>query len=445
MTRSTLEAERPATDSFLDHSTLAAKEPNHFARLYNESKRKGKRHIRILDSTLREGEQHTCVSFNIKQRTRIAWMLDQFGVDQIEISPIISPDHERATKTLIKASFDADIVAQCRALKSDIDVALRCNAKWVVTYLGISDIHLTSKLRITRQQALERAVESVDYMKAHGLLARFGLEDASRADPKFLREICKAVSDAGVDRIGIPDTVGIMRPRGMYNLVKMIRSVVDTPLDVHCHNDLGLALANSLAGVDAGAEQIHVTVDGIGERNGIPSLAETAVALKLFYNSRNDFKLDMLKDLSKLVEQYTGIKTPESKPLVGESAFKHKAGTHLAAVLKNPAAYEIVQPVMVGNRRKIVFGELAGKNGTAFLLSLLGLESKASDAERLAHELKELRMGDVLEIFLDAKLEKTVIRYISAGKARALQKLLEQTSVQKVRASNARKESLRPL
>jgi len=445
MKKSRLEAEKPATDSFLVHSILAAQDPNHFANLYNESTRKGKRHMKILDSTLREGEQRTRVSFNIKQRMRIAWMLDQFGVDQIEISPVISPDHEKATKTLIKAGYDADIVAQCRALKSDIDVALRCDVKWVVTYLGVSDIHLTSKLRITRQEALDRAVESVDYVKAHGLMARFGLEDASRADPRFLTEICKAVRDAGVDRIGIPDTVGIMRPKGMYNLVKMIRNVVEIPLDVHCHNDLGLALANSLAGVDAGADQIHVTIDGIGERNGIASLAEIALALTLFYKSRNDFKLDMLKGLSKLVEQYTGIKTPESKPLVGESAFKHKAGTHLAAVLRNPRAYEIVQPVMVGNRRKIVFGELAGKNGAAFLLSLLGLESKVSDAERLARELKDLRMGDVLEIFLDAKLEKMVINYISAGKARALQKLLEQTSVQKVKASNARKETIQSL
>jgi 2-isopropylmalate synthase len=174
-----------------------------------------------------------------------------------------------------------------------------------------------------------------------------------------------------------------------------------------------LALSNALAGVDAGADQIHTTIDGFGERTGIPSLAETALALTLLYNSRNDFRLDMLKDLSKLLEQYTNIHTPESKPLVGESAFKHKAGTHLAAVLRNPAAYEIIEPRTVGNRRKIVFGELAGKNGTAFLLSLLGLESKVNDAEKFAHGLKELRMGDVLEIFLDEKMEQRIINYES--------------------------------
>ena len=394
---------------------LAMQDPNYFANVYNELQNNGNRHINILDSTLREGEQHPGVSFTNKHRIQIAWMLDYFGVDQIEISPIISRDHEEATKTIIKAGLSADIVGHCRALKQDIDVVLRCDAEWMAIYLGISDIHLSTKLRINRQQALERAVEAVDYMKAHGLKGRFTVEDASRADPEYLKEVCKAISDAGVDRISIPDTVGIMRPRGMYNIVKMIREVITIPLDVHCHNDIGLALANALAGVDAGADQIHVTIDGVGERTGIPSLAETVLALKLLYSAKNDFRLDMLKDLSRLLEQYTHIQTCESKPIVGESAFKHKAGTHLAAVLRNPAAYEIIEPRMVGNRRKIVFGELVGKSGTAFLLSMLGMEAKVNDAQRFAQGLKELRMGDVLEIFLDEKLEKRIINDESVG------------------------------
>ena len=394
---------------------LAMQDPNYFANLYNELDNNGIKHINILDSTLREGEQHPGVSFTNKHRIQIAWMLDYFGVDQIEISPIISRDHEEATKTIIKAGLSADIVAHCRTLKKDIDVALRCDAEWMAMYLGISDIHLSTKLRINRQEALERSVEAVDYMKAHGLKGRFTVEDASRADPVYLKNICKALSDAGVDRISIPDTVGIMRPKGMYNFVRTIREVINTPLDVHCHNDIGLALANALAGIDAGADQIHVTIDGVGERTGIPSLAETALALKLLYNSKNDYRLDMLKDLSRLIEQYTNIPTNESKPIVGESAFKHKAGTHLAAVLRDPAAYEIMEPRTVGNRRKIVFGELAGKNGAAFLLSLLGMEAKVGDAQKFAQGLKELRMGDVLEIFLDEKLEKRITNTKSVG------------------------------
>ncbi len=382
-------------------------DPNYYAMLYNNLN--GNKHIKILDSTLREGEQHPGVAFTVKQRVQIAWMLDYFGVDQIEISPVISKDHEEATKTIIKAGLKADIVAHCRAIKQDVDIALRCNANWVATYMGISDIHLRTKLKIGREEALSRAIEVVEYMKSHGLKCRFTLEDASRAEPEYLKRFAKELEKVKVDRISIPDTVGIMLPKGMYNLVKMIKDTITTPLDVHCHNDLGLALANALAGVDAGAEQIHVTIDGIGERNGIPALAEVAVILALIYKVRDDFRLDMLKDLSRLIEQYTNLKTPESKPLVGDSAFKHKAGTHLAAVLRDPSAYEIISPRKVGNRRKIVFGELAGKNGTLFLLKLLGLNGEISDAEKLATGLKELRMGDVLELVLDEELEQRII------------------------------------
>ncbi len=392
-------------------------DPNYYAMLYNNgfngnssSTTVAARRVSILDSTLREGEQHPGVSFTVKQRIQIAWMLDYFGVDQIEISPVISKDHEQATKMIIKAGLKADILAHCRAIKEDIDVALACDADWVATYMSVSDVQLRSKLKIGREEAFSRAMQVVDYIKAHGLKARFTLEDASRAEPEFLKSIAKAISNAGIERLSIPDTVGIMLPRGMYNLVSMVKDSIDprTKIDVHCHNDLGLALANALAGVDAGADQIHVTIDGIGERNGIPALAEVAVILTMLYRCRNDLRLDMLKDLSRLIEQYTGIKTPESKPIVGDSAFKHKAGTHLAAVLRDPRAYEIIDPRSVGNRRRIVFGELAGKNGAAFLLSILGLDTDFGRAERLAKGLKELRLGDVLEMYLDESMEERI-------------------------------------
>ena len=383
-------------------------DPNHYANLYNAYEQNPKK-IRILDSTLREGEQHPGVSFTTKQRIQIAWMLDYFGVDQIEISPIISKDHFDATKTIIKQGLKADIVSHGRALKEDIDISLKCDAKWAAAYLGISDIHLKDKLRITREEALKRAVETVEYAKSHGLKIRFTVEDGSRADPKFLIQVCKALEDAGVDRISLPDTVGIMKPIGMYNFVKKVRSEVKVPLDAHVHNDIGFALANAFAACDAGVDQIHTTIDGIGERTGIPSLAETAVALTYLYKSTNDFRLDMLVDLSRIIEQYTSIIPYDSKPIVGSTAYKHKAGTHLAAILRNPAAYEPIPPRVVGNRRKIVFGELAGKTGAAYLMSLLGLEKDKKQAKRVAMGLKNLRMGDLLEIPLADRLEKKII------------------------------------
>ena len=383
-------------------------DPNHYANLYNAYEQNPKK-IRILDSTLREGEQHPGVSFTKKQRIQIAWMLDYFGVDQIEISPIISKDHFDATKTIIKQGLKADIVSHGRALKEDIDISLKCDAKWAAAYLGISDIHLKDKLRITREEALKRAVETVEYAKSHGLKIRFTVEDGSRADPKFLIQVCKALEDAGVDRISLPDTVGIMKPIGMYNFVKKVRSEVKVPLDAHVHNDIGFALANAFAACDAGVDQIHTTIDGIGERTGIPSLAETAVALTYLYKSTNDFRLDMLVDLSRIIEQYTSIIPYDSKPIVGSTAYKHKAGTHLAAILRNPAAYEPIPPRVVGNRRKIVFGELAGKTGAAYLMSILGLEKDDKQAKKVSVGLKNLRMGDLLEIPLADSLEKKII------------------------------------
>jgi isopropylmalate/homocitrate/citramalate synthase len=391
--------------------SLKSDDPNHFAHQLNEPQLVAK-NIRILDSTLREGEQHPGVAFTIKQRIQIAWMLDSFGVDQIEISPVVSHDHFEATKTIIKQDLRADILAHVRAIKSDVDVAIDTGATWVATYMGISDIHLSAKLRISREEAKIRALEVADYIKSHGLKSRFTMEDASRTDPNFLIEMCKEMNSRGIERISIPDTVGIMRPHGMYNLVRMVCENIDlsrSSIDVHCHNDVGLALANALAGCEAGADQIHTTIDGLGERTGIPSLAETAVALTLIYKVPNNFRLHLLRDLSRTISDYTEIPTPESKPIVGDSAYKHKAGTHLAAILRNPSAYEILEPKIVGNRRKIVFGELAGKNGAAYLLSLLGLETSKGEAERMAKGLKELRMGDILELYLDERLESKIL------------------------------------
>ena len=391
--------------------SLESEDVNHYAHRYNESDI-DKRVITILDSTLREGEQHPGVSFTTKQRIQIAWMLDSFGVDQIEISPVISEEHFLSTKTILKQGLRADIIAHVRATKSDVDIAINCDATWVATYMGISDVHLSAKLKISREEAKIRALEVADYIKAHGLKARFTMEDASRTEPQFLVEMCKEMNKRGMERISIPDTVGIMRPRGMYNLVKMVYNNIDssrTSLDVHCHNDVGLALANGLAGCEAGANQIHTTIDGFGERTGIPTLAETAVALTLIYKSSNRLRLHMLKDLSRTVSQYTEMGIPESKPIVGDSAYKHKAGTHLAAILKNPSAYEILEPKTVGNRRKIVFGELAGKNGAAYLLSLLGLETDEHEAKTLARGMKDLRMGDIFELYLDDRLERKIL------------------------------------
>ncbi|MEM4297699.1 MAG: 2-isopropylmalate synthase [Nitrososphaerota archaeon] len=302
------------------------------------------------------------------------------------------------------------MILHVRALRSDIDIALRCDPEWIAIYHSVSDIHLQHKLRISREDAIRRSVDAVEYAKAHGLKLRFTLEDASRADPEFLRTVCKELEAVGVDRISVPDTVGIMRPQGMYNLVKTVRETVNVPLDFHCHNDLGLALAHSLSGLEAGASQIHVTIDGLGERVGIVSLAEAVMALKLIYGLDLKVRYEMLRELSELVQSYTGIRTPPSKPVVGDNAYRHKAGTHVAAVIRNPEAYEVIHPSFVGNKRRVIFGELSGKNGAAFLLRVLGLNPRLEDAEAVAKGLKSLRCGDLFELTLTEELEKEAVR-----------------------------------
>ncbi|GBC75456.1 2-isopropylmalate synthase [archaeon HR06] len=380
-----------------------------FAEYYNKSNHKA-RSVKILDSTLREGEQGSGIYFTLGQKVQIAWMLDYFGVDAIEISPIISKEHEEATTRIIKAGLKAKIVAHLRALPSDIDVALKCDAKCIAMYHSVSDLHLNYKLRVSREKALERMVKAIDYAKAHGLELRMTMEDASRADPAFLLKACKVVEEAKADRISIPDTVGVMKPSGMYNLVKMVKEKIRIPIDVHCHNDLGLALANSLAGYEAGADQIHVTVNGIGERVGITSLDELVMALKVLYNLDLKVRYEMLKELSETIAHYAKIKIQSSKPLVGENAYKHKAGTHIAAVIRNPQAYEVIPPSFIGNKRKLIFGELSGKNGAAFLMKILGLDPNPELAIKLAKGLKDLRIGDLFEIEFSEDLEREVLK-----------------------------------
>ncbi len=367
------------------------------------------RKVKILDSTLREGEQSPGISFTTKQRLQIGWMLDYFGVDAIEISPIVSESHLESCKKLIRAGLSAQIVAHGRTLKEDIDLALSCGASFYAMYHSISDIHLKYKLKVTREQALQRTIEAVEYAKAHGLGVRVTLEDASRADPGFARAFARAIYEAGTDRISVPDTVGAMRPAGMYRLVSNIREAVPIPIDVHCHNDLGLALPNALAGYEAGADQIHTTIGGVGERTGITDLAQLTVALYFLYGLNLNVRYQMIRDLYLMLEEYTSYKVPASAPVIGTNAYKHKAGTHIAAILNSPHAYELVPPEFTGNKRRVVFGDLLGKNGSLFLMKMLGLNADESMAKSLAAGVKKLQAGDLFELELNEELIKRIM------------------------------------
>ncbi|MDG6906659.1 MAG: 2-isopropylmalate synthase [Nitrososphaerota archaeon] len=385
-------------------------EANYYANQLNSKDRpENMREIRVLDSTLREGEQGVGISFTKRQRLQIAWMLDYFGVDFIEISPVISDTHRESLVEMRKAGFAAQIIAHGRALQQDIDISRSCDVDWIAMYHSVSDIHLRNKLHISREEALARSIKAIEYAKGYGLKLRFTVEDASRANPDYLKQFLKEVTRAGADRISVPDTVGGMLPSGMKRLVELAKSVTTVPLDMHCHNDLGLALANSLAGVEAGAEQIHVTINGLGERVGIASLAETTMTLRFLYGVRRQFRYEMLSELSDLVAGYSNTVVSPNQPLVGKNAYTHKAGTHLAAIVQNPQAYELIPPRTVGNSRRVVFGELSGKNGAAFLMKTLGLDPTPETSQKLAHGLKNLRMGDLFELGLTDKLEAEAV------------------------------------
>ncbi|MDP8022885.1 MAG: homocitrate synthase/isopropylmalate synthase family protein [Nitrososphaeria archaeon] len=378
-----------------------------FAQIYNGGFFNKK--VKILDSTLREGEQAPGISFTKRQRLQIGWMLDYFGVNAIEISPIVSDSHFESCKELVKAKLSATIVAHGRALKEDIDVALRCDASFYAMYHSVSDIHLQYKLNVSREEALNRTLTALDYAKSHGLQVRVTLEDASRADPTYLRDFAKSLYEANVDRISVPDTVGAMKPSGMYRLVKSVKEVAPVPIDVHCHNDMGLSLANALAGYEAGADQVHTTIGGLGERTGITDLSQFVLALYVLYGVKLDVRYEMLNDVYKILEEYIDYKIPSNQPIMGENAYKHKAGTHIAAILNNPMAYELVSPEFLGKKRKIVFSELIGKNGASFLLKVLGVDNDEALAREVARGVKSLQMGDLFELELNDEIKQRIL------------------------------------
>ncbi len=343
----------------------------------------------ILDTTLREGEQAPLVHFTVEQALELARQIDHSGVDFIEVSPIVGEKQLQIAKAILAENLHSTIVLHCRARKEDIESLLPLEPSFIAMYLSTSDIHLSHKLHMSREQALARAVEMVEFAKSHGLKLRFTCEDASRTERGYLLEMVKAVSKAGADRISITDTVGMMTPAMMFSLIKEVRAATSAGIDLHCHNDLGLALANSLAGIEAGADCIHATVNGAGERAGIPKIAEVAMALQVLYGQRKDISIETLAKLSETFSQLSGLPTDPFAPVVGRNVFSHKGGTHLAAVLRNGSAYEAYSPESVGRKRRLVVGGYSGRNVLRYLSDSLGMKMTNAQVEKALARLKE--------------------------------------------------------
>ncbi len=374
------------------------------------------RTIRIFDTTLRDGEQTPGVSLTPQEKLRIAQALDKLGVDVIEGGfPITSSGEQEAVRIIAKAGLRAEVCGLARAAKTDIDTAIACGINGIHVFLSSSDIHLQHQFHITREQMLEQSAGAVKYAKSFGVKVEFSAMDATRTSLDFYKQVVKAVSDAGADRFDIPDTVGIATPQLITEYVRAARSVSDIMISMHCHNDYGLAVANSLAGVLAGADQAHVTINGIGERSGNTSLEEFALGCFNLYGWRTNLDYSLLYETSRLVSDLTGVVTQPNKAIVGDNAFGHESGIHTHGILSNPSTYEPFDPAMVGRTRWLQAGKHSGRHGVAAQLREMGLKPKEESLRLILDRVKE--MGDKGSSVTDSDLYQIAVQIMGGGSA----------------------------
>ena len=359
--------------------------------------------VRIFDTTLRDGEQTPGVALTPEEKVIVARQLDKLGVDAVEAgSPITSRGELESARLIVKEGLKVEVYGLARVVKDDVDAIVDSDLKYVHLFIATSDLHLKHKLRMTREEAVTRSLEMIDYAKSHGLLVEFSAEDATRTDVDFLKSFYKAVSDAGVIRINIPDTVGIMIPSKMCQLVEEVRSVVKVPISVHCHDDFGAAVANSLAGVEAGANQVHVTVNGLGERAGNAALEEVVTSLHLLYGKTTNIRTDLIYQTSQLVSKLTRVPVQPNKAVVGENAFTHVSGIHTHGVVSMPLTYEPIPPEFAGRTRKIVSGKHSGKHGVKAQLEEWGLHPTDDQVKEIANRVREV--GEKGKVVTDVDL-----------------------------------------
>ena len=370
--------------------------------------------IQILDSTLREGEQTPGVTFSIEEKIKIANFLDEFGIDIIEAGhPRVSKDIYSAVKQISNQGLNAEILGHCRAINEDIDVARECDVDWVGIFFCVSNKRLEQQFRYNIEKAINLVSNAVEYAKSHGIKVRYTPEDAVRTDYSSLLKISKAAVDAGADRISIADTVGAMTPKKMYNLIKKLKNDLKTDFNVHCHNDLGLATANSLAAYEAGASTIDVSINGLGERVGIAPLTEICVALHCAYNIKNKWKLEKLPEITEYIAKTTGVFIPQNSPIIGENAFTHNAGLHVAAVLNDPSFYEVVPAELIGKKRKFILDKMASIHTVKHKLKEMNIDTNNNNINRLMEYAKSKEKGTVSNYEIISLLNESEVNKIA--------------------------------
>lgn len=356
--------------------------------------------VLINDITLRDGEQAAGVNFFPEEKLKIAQQLVKLGIPIIEAGFPIASESDAEGVSLVAGEFGDDVIisAMCRAHKKDIEIAAKAlgDAKKgrIQVVMGTSDIHLKHKFNMTRKQGLEISCEMVRYAKTFVDDVEFAAEDATRSDIAYLKKVCEECASAGAATIELPDTVGYATPDEYALMVKTIAEIPDIIVSTHCHNDLGLAVANTLAGIQAGARQAEVTFNGIGERVGNAATEEVIMALKTradYYNKDiNYINTTEIVKTSKLVEELSQIRLAYNKAIVGRNAFLHESGIHQDGLLKSPQVYQLIDPKDIGlNGYQFMLGKLSGKHALKDTIARLGFELNEQETEKFAKFFKD--------------------------------------------------------
>lgn len=375
--------------------------------------------VYVFDTTLRDGEQSPGVALNVAEKLEIGRALVDLGVDIIEAGfPISSPGDFESVNTLARELKGVTICGLTRAKREDIECAGEAlkpaERPRIHTGLGVSDQHLERKLRMTREQALDVGVQAVKLAKQFADDVEYFMEDSGRADPNYVYQVVEAVIDAGATVINVPDTTGYTFPTEYMALIKgIIENVPNShkaTFSCHCHNDLGMATANTLAGVVGGARQVEVTVNGIGERAGNTALEEVVTAFvirKNFFNVETNIKLNKLMEISKLVSRLTGMMVQRNKAVVGANAYAHSSGIHQDGVLKDRLNYEIIAPEMVGAAKsEIILTARSGRHGVKHRLAEMGFSFTDDRFEKIYENF--LRVADTKKEVTEEDLKELV-------------------------------------
>jgi homocitrate synthase NifV len=337
--------------------------------------------LNICDTTLRDGEQAAGIVFANMEKVRIARMLDEIGVPQIESGiPAMGGDEKRAVKAIANLGLSASILGWNRASIEDINHSIDCGVDSVAISMSCSDIHIEHKLMKSREWVLEKITEAIDYARAHGLYISCNMEDASRADLGFLMQFARTAKEAGADRVRYCDTLGIMEPLRTYAVIKDILDHVGIDVEMHTHNDFGMATANALAGVQAGSKFVSTIILGIGERTGNTPLEEIVMASMYTLGIDPGIETSRFREVAEYVAQACGRSIPEWKPVVGVNCFAHEAGIHADGVIKCATNYEAFAPETVGLERRISIGKHSGRHTIISILAKNGIEVEENDA-----------------------------------------------------------------